>query len=63
LHVLIEQGTKRDCQKSLLSVPVRDGHGAGSDPATFFGSGFEFLGKARSGFGMYGIMYVKAWQR
>jgi len=33
-------------------------------PASFFGSGFEFLGKTR--FGMNGMMYrmfVKAWKR
>jgi len=36
--------TREQC---LIKPSIRDGHGAGADPATFFGSGFEFLGKTR----------------
>jgi len=54
----------------LLILPFRDGHGAGAgserirSPATFFGSGFEFLGKSqiRIRYEWYVVyrMYVKA---
>jgi len=28
-------------------------------PATFYGTAFEFLGKTRTGFSMYGMMYIE----